>query len=412
MKIAKKIIIPLPLIVFILALFSPSIFAVTIEAQGHAIIKESIIQARNNAYQDALRQAAISAGVQVSSASAIATNGEMTDSIQLRSSQFVDSSEIISEQIKDNILSLTIRAELKQLGASCNFPAAQYRKKIAATFFPMLHPEHLGVIDFYNFDRDISTELLKRLAMTGNFLTREANDVNLYEDPKQAPYITKTSISNDTFLSQIAENRDVQYVISGVIRDLSFELENDRNTDYPLLPSFNAFMGYQRKATKRNLLIDIFLHDTLTGELISKNTYSHSIVNHDVFPEQSIAFGTKAFFDTSFGKLFSQVLNKEVANIQRVLSCRPFTMRVIDQKNGKIYLDAGLSNKVKAGDVLTVYIPDQPGEIFGVKGAMEQFGLPKSSIKIDKVYPAYSTAIPESGNFNHADIINGFLIAW
>ncbi|MFK5987116.1 MAG: flagellar assembly protein T N-terminal domain-containing protein [Pseudomonadota bacterium] len=404
--------IHLYILFFVASLFSTSIVATTIEVQGHAIINDSITQARSNAYQDALRQAALSAGVQVSSLSSIAVDGQITDSLQIRSSQFIESSEIINEKIKDNILTLTIRAELNSYGTSCNFPAAQYRKKIAATFIPMIHPEHLGVIDFYDFDKAISTEILKRLSRTGNFLTREANDISLYEDPNQAPFISKTSISNDTLLSQIADNRDVQYVISGVIRDLSYELESERLKQAPFFPSFTTFWGNQRKANKRNLLIDFFLHDTLTGELLSKTSYSHSVTNTDVLPERAIAFGTKAFFDTSYGQLFSRVLNQEVANIQRILSCRPFTMRIIDQKQGKIYLNAGLSNKVKAGDILTVYFPDKPGEVFGVKGTVNQFGQPKTSIKIDKVYPAYSTAIPESGSISYQDIINGFLIAW
>ena len=400
------------LLSLLILLFGKLTYASTIETQGSAVIEESITQARAAAHQDALRQAALSAGVQVSGLSSIATDGKMTDSMQIRTSQFIDSSEIINEHINNGIITVTIRAEINSVGNTCNFPAAQYRKKIAATVFPMIHPEHLGIIDFYSFDKGISTEVLKRLSATGNFLTREANDITLYDDPRQAPFISSVTTTDDSLLSQIAAERDVQYIISGVIRDLSFQLENEQLTEIPFLPSFNTFWGNQRKATKRNLLIDFFLHDTLTGELLSKTTYSHSITAADAIPEQTIAFGSKAFFDSSYGKLFSRVLNQEVANIQRLLSCRPFTMRVIDQKDGKLYLDAGINNKVKAGDILTIYIPDKPGEIFGVTGKTDQFGSPKTTIKIDKVYPAYSTATPESGRFTTQDIINGYLIAW
>ncbi len=332
--------------------------------------------------------------------------------MQVRSSQKIEKSEIIGESIKDDILTITIRATTNDKSDACNFRASQYRKKIAATLFQMQYPAHLGITDFYDFDKGISTEILNRLSKTGNFLTREASDLSLYEDLSQAPFITKVTDTDDTLLSQIALNRNVQYVISGVIRDLSAQLESDKNKYTSYLPSFNAFMGFQRKATKRNIVIDFFLHDTLTGELLSKTHYAHSIEEDNVIPEQAIAFGTKAFFDTAYGRLFDRILNLETANIQRVLSCRPFTMKVIDQKDGKLYLDAGISNKVHAGDVLTVYIPDKPGEVFGVTGTVDQFGFPKTTIKIDKVFPAYSTAIPESGFFSNQDIINGFLIAW
>jgi len=295
---------------------------------------------------------------------------------------------------------------------SCNFPATHYRKKIAATLFPMIHPEHLGIIDYYDFDKSISTEILKRLSRTNHFLTREANDISLYDDPLQAPFISKRTIADDTLLSQIASNRDVQYVISGVIRDLSVGLENKYLKDAPFIPSFNTFFGNQRLADKRNVVIDFFLHDTLTGELLSKKTYAHTISGADIIPEMATAFGTRAFYNSNIGKLFSEILNQEVKNIETILSCRPFTMKVIDQKNGKLYLDAGISSNIKAGDVLTIYIPDKPGETFGVVGKTDQFGSPKTTIKIEKVYPAYSTAIPESGRFSQQDIINGYLLAW
>jgi len=295
---------------------------------------------------------------------------------------------------------------------SCNFPATHYRKKIAATLFPMIHPEHLGITDYYDFDKSISTEILKRLSRTNHFLTREANDISLYDDPLQAPFISKMTIADDTLLSQIASNRDVQYVISGVIRDLSVGLESEYLKDAPFIPSFNTFFGNQRMADKRNVVIDFFLHDTLTGELLSKKTYAHTISGTDVIPDMATAFGTRAFYNSNIGKLFSEILNQEVKNIETILSCRPFTMKVIDQKDGKLYLDAGISSNIKAGDVLTIYIPDKPGETFGVVGKTDQFGSPKTTIKIEKVYPAYSTAIPESGRFSQQDIINGYLLAW
>jgi len=390
--------------------------ATDVDAQGSAPINGNIVKARHEAYQDALRQASLYAGVNISAHSTLNNNtGQITDSIQMRSAQSISSAEIIHESIENNILTVTISAEinLKENNKnSCDFPASQYRKKIAATFFPLLHPEQLAIQDYYGFDQQISTEILKRLAISGNFLTREAKDVLLYNNPAQAPYISQSTTSDDTLLSQLALQRDVQYVISGVIRDVSAIIESRHIEEAPFLPSFNTFFGKQRRANKRNLVIDFFLHDTLTGELISKTSYSESVHDNNAIPDQAIVFGSRAFFDTAYGRMFSKVLDKEVANIQKQLRCRPFTMRVIDEKEGKLYLDAGIGNNVRVGDVLTVYVPDKPGEVFGIKGKIDQFGTPKSKLIIDHVYPAYSTATADFGVFTQQDIINGYLIAW
>jgi hypothetical protein len=384
MKLKKIKYVAFYLISFFVIFIGNQTFAASVENQGKAAIKNKIAQER------------------------IANNNKLLKPKDLPFS--APAIKVPAVEVSTVIVpSVTTSPIIKH---SCNFPAMQYRKKIAATFFPMTHPEHLGIIDYYDFDKSISTEILKRLSKTDSFLTREANDITLYDDPLQAPFISKKTVTDDTLLSHIASNRDVQYVISGVIRDLSIGLEKKYLKDAPFLPSFNTFWGNQRTADRRNVVIDFFLHDTLTGELLSKKTYAHSISGNDVVPDMAIAFGTKAFYDSKIGKLFSDILDKEVKNIQGLLSCRPFTMRVIDQKEGKLYLDAGISNKVKAGDILTVYIPDIPGETFGVVGKTDQFGSPKTTIKIEKVYPAYSTAVPESGRLSQLDIINGYLLAW
>ena len=67
-------------------------------------------------------------------------------------------------------------------------------------------------------------------------------------------------------------------------------------------------------------------------------------------------------------------------------------MKVLDQKNNKIYLDAGQNSKIKAGDILTLYYADEEGESFDSNSSRKQFGWPKQRIKIIKVFPSYAIA--------------------
>jgi len=400
---------------FLLALivYYNQVFAITVEAEGSAeIIDNNISLAREVAHQSALRQAAMNAGVEIFSETTSQDMGAISDSVQLRSHQNITSSRIIYEDINDKILTVTIEATVKEAEQACHFTSSQYRKRIAATYFPILSPENIAVTDFYNIDKGISTLILKKLRETGNFLTREASDINLYDDAHQAPYISQETITDDNLLTRFAYHRNVQYVISGVIRDLSYEIENTHYLDSQFLPTFKTFIGSKPEIESRNIGIDIFVHDTLSGELISQNSYSKKVHGSSVVPKQSIAFGSGAFMNTKFGQAFNQIIDEEVKKIEELLSCRPFTMKVIDQKDGKLYLDAGLSSNVKVGDILTIYTPDIPGDVFGIKGKTSQFGSPKSTIRIEKVYPAYATARADIGTFTQQDIINGYLIAW
>lgn len=388
--------------------------AKSVIAQGQAVITDGDIhQARARAYQEALRQAAMTTGVQVHADTRVDSSGYMTDSLQVRTSQQVESAQIIREVVAGDMLTLTIEAQIISENDACNFPAANYRKKIAATSFILLHPEHLGINDYYGFESGVPTYLLNQLYHSGNFLTRQIIYTVLYDDPLQAPTINTVTLTNESLLADLAREKKIQYLIAGVIRDLSFDLEADRYQKLPrYLPSLSSFLGQQRRAGKRNLLIDIYLYDTLSGELLSRHSYSRSVEDYYAIPEQSKAFGTQQFFQTAYGKLFKQVLDREVASIQHTLSCRPFSMRVIDQKDGKLYLDAGTPERVKAGDILTIYRPDIPGELFNVKGEMDQFGHPKTTLRIEKVFPAYSIGIPDSGHYSQYDIDNGYLLAW
>ncbi|MBF0266145.1 MAG: flagellar assembly protein T N-terminal domain-containing protein [Gammaproteobacteria bacterium] len=400
-------------LLFLQLCLNNQLYALTVEAEGSAeIVDNNISLAREIAHQSALRQAAMTAGVEVFSETSSDNMGAIRDSLQLRSHQNITSSKIIYEDINENILTVTIEAKIVEAEQSCDFTTSQYRKRIAATYFPILHPEHIAVTDFYNMDKGVSRLILKKLRLTGNFLTREASDINFYDTPEQAPYISQEETTDDNLLTRFANHRNVQYVISGIIRDLSTTIEQTHYFENRYLPTFKSFMGHKPELESRNIGIDIFVHDTLSGELISQNSYSKKVHGSFVIPKQSIAFGSGAFLNTEFGRTFDQIINEEVKKIEKLLSCRPFTMKVIDQKDGNLYLDAGLSSKVKVGDILTIYTPDIPGDVFGVKGKTAQFGSPKTTIRIEKVYPAYSTARADVGTFTNQDIINGYLIAW
>ena len=392
--------------IFVLILLCSPIFlssasAATLDALGSAVITDNkVTAARLEAYQDALRQISIQAEATISSDTRYNDSEGISDSIQIRTHQKIKSSEIISETIDQGILTVKVRAQLSNSAkkqAACHFPAAQYRKRITAVFFPLQYPQHLNAIDYFGFEHGIPQEILQRLSRSGDFLTREAIDYNLYPDINLAPYIQdQNSADKRSMLSLINQQLKAQYVLSGIVRDLSLAtVKNQSNLPFGLSLSRDQFVSLNKqpdKPNKRHLVIDFYLHDTLSEELISKHRYSYSVDNAFVLPEKSTAFATKAFFSSAYGQLFERVLQQETQLIRDVLACRPFTMKVLDQKNNKIYLDAGQNSKIKAGDILTLYYADEEGESFDSNSSRKQFGWPKQRIKIIKVFPSYAIA--------------------
>lgn len=300
---------------------------------------------------------------------------------------------------------------------TCDFPSSKYRKKITASFFPKQNTTDVGIIDYYGFEKGIGTEILQRLSDTGNFLVKHGEHINLYPDTGTAPYIHTTDTADGTsLLATIEKKLDVQYVISGVIRDISYsDFSNSIALPFGLSINKDLFVSpinQPNTANKRNLVIDFYLHDTQTEELISSRHYSHYIDADMVKPERAIAFSSQEFFTTAYGKLFNEILIDETTAIIKTLACRPYTVKIIDKDKKNIYLNAGSQNRVKTGDILNLYHADIEGHSFDTNSYRKQFGWPKSKLRIIKVFPAYSIAVSDSKEVLHLEKNRDYLLAW
>lgn len=292
----------------------------------------------------------------------------------------------------------------------CNVPSAHYRKKIAATFFPLTKPENSKINDFKGFEKGIGRDLLQRLYSTGNFLVKEAESINLYPDTEIAPYISEISTADGTsLLASIEKDLDVQYVISGVIRDLSY---SDYSNKFNLPFRFVSPIDQPNKPKRRNIVIDIYLHDTLTEELIDKRHYSYTITNGMVKPDYDIAYGSDEFFATAYGQKFDDILIQQATAIINTLSCRPYTIRIIDKDKKDIYLNIGSQSRVKTGDILTMYHADKDGVSFNSNTSRKQFGWPKSKLRVTKVFPAYSIAVSDQEEVVHLEKNKEYILIW
>jgi hypothetical protein len=375
-----------------------------VEVEGAAVVRDGELgRARVEARQNALRQAAMQKNASVQSQFATDAEGNIVDSLQVRSNAQVRSSEILGEQVDGDLLTVQMRAELGKAEGRCGFSAAAYRKKIAAVYFPITSPGQVLVNDYYGYERGIPTQLLKLLAVTGSFLTRDATDVSLYTDPIQAPTVTGTMANSEPALSRLGHERGIQFVISGVVRDLSYSLYSDW---------FSSMLGSPPKPYQRNIGIDFYIHDVLSGELLASHHYVRYARGEGVVPAKPVPFGSAQFYNNDFGRQFKSILEEEMMEIFRLLRCRPFVMKVLKQIDGKLYLDAGANTLIQEGDVVTVYRPDVRGSVFGTEGKLTQYGWPTTTLRVIAVFPGYSIAETETktGIINIAD--GEYLRAW
>lgn len=374
-----------------------------IEAEGSAyVFRNNVGEARMEAYQNALRQAAMSVNATVTASDGMAGN-QPYSSIQVRSGAKVTKAEIVSETVDGNMITVRVRAQLGHAGAGCGFPSSNYRKKIAAVYFPLLDERQVMVNDFYDYQHGVPAELLQKLSDSDAFLSYDKTDLQLFADPMRAPAITGTSNNGEPLSSHFTAEYGIQYVVAGVVRDLRHEPRPEDG----LLSRF----GFEWRPKWRNIEIEFFLFDAYTSELMGRHRYAEH-VEGDVTPEWPVRFGTREFFTTPVGEAFNKILHQEVAAIQRLVSCKPFTVRLLEVKGDQITIDAGSDTKMQEGDELTVYQSEMAGPVFGAAGKVQQTAKPQSTLTVRAVFPGYTIADLKVGAGRKALQAGDFLKVW
>jgi len=354
------------------------------EATGTAqIINGDIKAARDTAYERALAKLSTQSGVRVKSTATFSTEQGYSESTQVSSGNQLNDVELIDERIEGDRVYIRLRAGQASATAMCEND--QYRKKLAVVYFPLEKPQDIGYHDYHGFEQQIPIAFSRYLNENGPFLSLDSHNRNIYESAMAAPQVVKTDLyQNKTILDDMAREQHVQFVIAGVIRDLSLNAVNPYNI-------LEDYLGYM-KPKARNLVIEFFVYDALTGELIARNLHQALVEAGDVLPATQVPVSSQQFTMSSIGQKFAEIYAVQLNEIKTLLSCRPFITKIIKAENDKVYLDAGIASGLSVGDTLTVYRPDIEGSTYLINDPRGQYGYSQTTAMITKVFPAYAVA--------------------
>ena len=360
------------LALLLIMLVSP-VQAQSVEAEGIAPINGPVGIAKRLALQDAIRQALLKASAQVSTTTVVSSRGVVSDNVRFTARGNVTNVVVIDEWTDESNYYVKIRAQVPGTGVSSGGRSVtggamagaltsttmqaqgtmqgqsmhragdvgQYRRKLAITQFHVMDRTHIA--DLPNIETEISRELKRRLAASGQVRTVDASQYLL-------------PLGNDGVMSQrrilgalppakevgqlateFAESLGVQYIVSGVIRDM-------------------GITKHMLGARVRHLELDIIVHDGITGEEVARHRLNESVVDAGPFdfPTTSPVLNDK-FYASPFGQRVHRVLNKLVNMIIADLSNQLFTARVIRTEGKQVFFDAGGNANVKVGDVLNTF---------------------------------------------------------
>ncbi len=338
-----------------------------ITSEGQAVIaRGAILQARRQAIQAAINNAAAQKGVNTTSR------------------MLVSNTKVVDEWQRGDVYHVQILSMVSE-NQFCHSP---YKKRVVATAFPLVTSGQISGNESQDLYSGIPREMMNQLMETGDFIGRNKTRTVLYSRPDMAPEIVPEDQYNGSSIINIATETGSQFVLSGVIRD--FEVES---TEYVRGAGILAQIksAVRDVVARRGITLDVYVHDGYSGALLFQHRYSDSILG-DVWIPAGYSVGSERFNATSAGNKINNIIQMASQDIRRVFGCYPFTARVVKVDDDQIVIAAGSQDKLKPGDTLIVYNSSLVTHGLGQSGTNK---APLGMLKISEVSPLYSTATLE-----------------
>jgi hypothetical protein len=315
--------------------FHSSAIAQWYQAQGHAYINDGDHEiARTAAMENALKKALLVAGASVSSVKQV-VNGLLTqDEIKISAMGSVHSFELLSENHHNNMVSVTIRADIFPQQKQCY--SADYKKSILLTKSHIVHREQANIGAIYALDTAVIKKLANKLTNQGLYLETKlalnssaqfSRNVHSLEDER----IKQTTLS-------LAQLSDSQFVLYSQIQDLSFAEQIN-----------NSWQFWQKDIHDRHFKMELFIYNATNGELVFTKSYRRTAPwEHD--KRAIVDINSASFWQSQYGQIIEQSLGAMVADIDEIMMCQPSRAKILRVDGNEIMINLGDRHGVKKGD--------------------------------------------------------------
>jgi len=315
-------------------LLLPTANAQWLESKGQArILNNNVEIARNDAVQDALRQALLVAGARVSSIQEI-SNGLLTaDRFEVRTQGSVRDIQLLNELHKNGYVTVTIRADIVRDIDQCS--AAQLTKTLVLTEFPLVKRSQAANGAIFELGKYAARQLHQQINNL-NGVTRITQLLPLQQQWQQgqqpigdSPYITLANASN------------AQYVLTAQITDLSVDQVQSK------------WLGLSNETPLRQFSLNVFLYDGANGEQVWNKQYS-TMAPWLYERQAQVDVGANSFWQSTYGVAINGQLSQVAADIDDKLSCEAISGQIVKASSDQFTINLGREHGINAGDLLTV----------------------------------------------------------
>jgi len=322
-------------VIFITLLCSFSANCQWYETQGHARTDETSVElARTKAMENALKKALLVSGASVSSVQQV-VNGLLTqDQISIRASGSVNSIELVDEVHSNNLITVTIRADIFPQEKKCF--AVNFKKSLLLTRSHLLHREQANIGEIYLIDKAVISKLSEQLNQQSTF-TRTTNILN---NKTEFSRLNNSLASNEIaqLTQSLSERTDSQYVMFSEISNVSF---NKKAT--------NSWLFWQQGVYPRNFAISFYLYNGLNGELVWQESYQNK-APWTFTKRIKVDVDGSVFWQSEYGNMIDNIIEQAIKDIDENIMCEPSRGKIIQVNGNQVTINLGRDHGLKIGD--------------------------------------------------------------
>lgn len=354
--------------VLLTAFWCSCALALEVVAEADApIINDDMVLARQLALRRVMTNAVDQEGSALQS-STIATPAGTETRTELTPHMRALGARILSEHVVRGRLHLTAEVTLAHPEEAPNCKGRPLRKAVV-TAFPLMYPEQMRHGEFAGWPQMTAEELMRVINRRGKLLSAAMPAQFPFVSTEAAPQVHRKD--GVPVLVDWARRERAQYVVAGLFRDFGIA------TEALVIP-------------ERQITIEAFIFDGISGELIARREFAHPISLSWQMP-RNLSPGTKQFSESRLGQAYYTLLSEMGQWAEARLGCLPFSARIVRVDGRHVYLDVGSDSGIEPGHelILAHQAPsiNTPG---GDLLAGERSAVAGAIIK--QVHPRYSVA--------------------
>ncbi|EKO3378422.1 flagellar assembly protein FlgT [Vibrio fluvialis] len=324
-----------------LSLWIPTTQAAWYEVTGTATIVSSEDSARLHALEDAIYKAVNFAGADIGSISNLMPLLETDRQEYLFTNHEVRYILIEDRKVRGNVMQVRARIDLYPSATACHVD--QYKKTFLVSNIDVASPQQAVMGQIYDIGDDFAHVVDRQIAQESHSFV-SVGTTNYDIDAR-----------NPERIKMIAQDSGAQYIIGGVITDLT------ATVDQKLL---------QDDVINRQFALEMRVYDGKTGNEVFKHNY-REVASWPFAKTSQVDTRSARFWASTYGQMLLRVSRNVMLDLESEISCKITLPEVVAKFGNTITMDLGRIHGVKTGDKL---------QLWHTGAFIDQRGLPRNKV--------------------------------